>query len=196
MAFPTSGLSNNQVHKEGNRAFVYDSTLGTWDQVRETDRTENKILSGTIDAATTFPSGHVLQIVWAQTSTILSATTEGFKNLGLECQIVPTSTTNKILVQWIVQAHLYTNHSGFKVKLLGGAVGSESAIYESASTYAVYWNAASNFRGYHTWQELHTPATTAQVNYKIQVSIHSGNGRVDFQDANNRSYMQLTEIVA
>jgi len=37
MAFPTSSLTNNQVHKEGNRAFVYDSTLGVWDQVRETD---------------------------------------------------------------------------------------------------------------------------------------------------------------
>ena len=48
MAFPTSGLSNNQVHKEGNRTFVYDSALGVWDQVRETDRTENKIFSGNL----------------------------------------------------------------------------------------------------------------------------------------------------
>ena len=47
MAFPTSGLSNNQVHKEGNRAFVYDSTLGVWDQVRETNRIQNnKALQG------------------------------------------------------------------------------------------------------------------------------------------------------
>jgi hypothetical protein len=64
MAFPTSSLTNNQVHKEGNRAFVYDSTLGVWDQVRETDRTENKILSGTIgntDIAT-FPAGHIVKI--------------------------------------------------------------------------------------------------------------------------------------
>ena len=52
MAFPTSGLTNNQVHKEGNRAFVYDSALGVWDQVRETDRTENEILSGTIHPST------------------------------------------------------------------------------------------------------------------------------------------------
>ena len=70
MAFPTSGLSNNQVHKEGNRAFVYDSALGVWDQVRETDRTENKILSGEIGSAVTgnptlnltsatFPAGHI-----------------------------------------------------------------------------------------------------------------------------------------
>ena len=57
MAFPTSGLSNNQVHKEGNRSFVYDSALGVWDQVRETDRTENKILSGEIGSEVTGGSG-------------------------------------------------------------------------------------------------------------------------------------------
>ena len=44
MPFPTSP-SNNDVHKIGNRAFVYDSTLGTWDQVREVERTENNLLS-------------------------------------------------------------------------------------------------------------------------------------------------------
>jgi hypothetical protein len=38
MAFPASP-SNNEVHKEGNQSFVYDSTLGTWDQVKEIDRT-------------------------------------------------------------------------------------------------------------------------------------------------------------
>ena len=36
MAFPTSP-SNNQVHSESgsNRTYVYDSTLGVWDQVKE-----------------------------------------------------------------------------------------------------------------------------------------------------------------
>jgi hypothetical protein len=53
MAFPTSSLTNNQVHKEGNRAFVYDSALGVWDQVREADRTENKIISGEIGSNVT-----------------------------------------------------------------------------------------------------------------------------------------------
>ena len=42
MAFPTSSLTNNQVHKEGNRAFVYDSALGVWDQVRETEQSPFK----------------------------------------------------------------------------------------------------------------------------------------------------------
>lgn len=57
MAFPTSSLTNNQVHKEGNRAFVYDSALGVWDQVRETDITENKIIHGEIGAGVTGGSG-------------------------------------------------------------------------------------------------------------------------------------------
>ena len=68
MPFPASP-SNNDVHKVGNRAFTYDSTLGTWDQVREVERTENNLLSGeiggavtgTIGSGVTFPAGHVLQ---------------------------------------------------------------------------------------------------------------------------------------
>jgi len=36
MAFPASP-SDNQVHKEGNRSYVYDSTLGTWDHISEFD---------------------------------------------------------------------------------------------------------------------------------------------------------------
>ena len=56
MAFPTSSLTNNQVHKEGNRTFVYDSALGVWDQVREADRAEHKILQGEIGGGVTLPS--------------------------------------------------------------------------------------------------------------------------------------------
>ena len=51
MAFPTSP-SNNQVHKETGqqRAFVYDSALGTWDQVRENISPDAGSLTGTINA--------------------------------------------------------------------------------------------------------------------------------------------------
>ena len=36
MAFPACP-SDNQVHKEGNRSYVYDSTLGVWDKIAELD---------------------------------------------------------------------------------------------------------------------------------------------------------------
>ena len=64
MALPTSP-SNNQVHKEGNRAFVYDSTLGVWDQVKEQEKTSfDMSLSqnwGEVSSNVSFPTGHVLQ---------------------------------------------------------------------------------------------------------------------------------------
>ncbi len=39
MAFPASP-SNNQVHKEGNKSFVWDSALGVWDQLQLIDEDE------------------------------------------------------------------------------------------------------------------------------------------------------------
>ena len=56
MAFPTSP-SNNQVWKEGNRAFVFDSATSVWDRVREADSSDNKILSGEIGAGVILPAG-------------------------------------------------------------------------------------------------------------------------------------------
>jgi hypothetical protein len=71
MAFPASP-SNNQVWKEGNRSFVYDSTLGTWDQLGEIESSQSRGaggggsisaagLRGTILDTVTFPPGHVIQ---------------------------------------------------------------------------------------------------------------------------------------
>ena len=106
MAFPTSGLTNNQVHKEGNRAFVYDSTLGVWDQVRETDRTENKILQGEIGAGVsltnaTFPAGHVIQVVTNTTNSYVtsSGTTEAWETDANDIHI--TVTAGNMVVCWI-----------------------------------------------------------------------------------------------
>jgi hypothetical protein len=59
MAFPTSGLVNNLVHKEGNRSFVYDSATGVWDRVREADTSNLDIQSGTIGPLVTGGAGLV-----------------------------------------------------------------------------------------------------------------------------------------
>ena len=48
MTFPTSGLVDNQVHKEGNRSFVYDSTLLVWDQVPEAPETISILGAGKV----------------------------------------------------------------------------------------------------------------------------------------------------
>ena len=108
MAFPTSSLTNNQVHKEGNRAFVYDSALGVWDQVRETDRTENKILSGEIGSGVTFPVGHVRQVLYDQqtasdSSTVVTSATY-VPIVGLS-QAITILASSKVYIH--TNIHLY-----------------------------------------------------------------------------------------
>lgn len=46
MAFPASP-SDNQVHKTGDRTFVYDSTLGVWDQLKEANPQETGSINNT-----------------------------------------------------------------------------------------------------------------------------------------------------
>ena len=67
MAFPTSP-SNNQVHKEGNRAFVYDSTSGTWDHLRESTSQYGDVLQGKIDAGVTGFTGIKNSSLWRLTA--------------------------------------------------------------------------------------------------------------------------------
>ena len=117
MAFPTSSLTNNQVHKEGNRAFVYDSALGVWDQVRETDRTENEILSGTIHPSTlgsgtigtgvtlgtgvTFPAGHVVQVttpVKNNTESSLSTSNNTWADSVITASVTPLYNNSDIMI--------------------------------------------------------------------------------------------------
>ena len=59
MAFPTTSLTNNRVHKEGNRSFVYDSATGVWDRVREADNSNLDIQSGNIGPLVTGGAGLV-----------------------------------------------------------------------------------------------------------------------------------------
>ena len=154
------------------------------------------VTSGNLsNTAIVYPDGHVLQIVWNHYSTTLTKTTTAFEDLGLNASITPKTTSNKILVEWIVHAKLATTQSGYGTKLLHNASGSYASPYESTA-YAIYTDLASNeLRMYNNWQYLDTPGVTSAVNYKIQVSNYN-TPQVNFQDANNRSYIQLTEIVA
>ena len=74
MTFPTSGLVDNQVHKEGNRSFVWDDTLEVWDQAPEAPETisilgagkgldDVTLGTGTLGSSVVFPAGHVIQKV-------------------------------------------------------------------------------------------------------------------------------------
>ena len=118
MAFPTSGLTNNQVHKEGNRAFVYDSALGVWDQVEDLTSFHSKILSGTIGSAVTFPVGHVIQTLQAVKNDENSAETtsdsyarvpDGSSNLEFGGTITGVLASSWVLITMSFSYHLEKN---------------------------------------------------------------------------------------
>ena len=75
MAFPTSGLVDNQVHKEGNRSFVWDDTLEVWDRAPEAPETISILEASTgldnvtLGNSTVFPSGHIIKTQIHENST-------------------------------------------------------------------------------------------------------------------------------
>ena len=110
MAFPTSGLTNNQVHKEGNRAFVYDSALGVWDQVEDLTSFHSKILSGTIGSAVTFPVGHVVKVtskvLTGSGNDISASSTSAYDSDANDLDV--TATAGNILHIFIAGGRIYS----------------------------------------------------------------------------------------
>jgi len=208
MAFPTTGLSNNQVHKEGNRAFVYDSTLGVWDQVKESDRTENKIVSGTVDmkslgSGVTFPANSVVQVATemygggalaiGQTFTIVPQITLKFK---------PKSSSNKIMFQlWLNGIYTTQGGAGLRTGIKWSVNRWDSSDTLGTSQYlGAYVNYGDGARKEHallTTPILPMPSTAAIIEFRIYCQMNSGTMNIN-QDGpgNDTTGMICWEIQA
>ena len=112
MAFPTTSLANNQVHKEGNRAWVYDSTSGVWNQVAGND-TDASNLSGKLGNGVTFPTGHIIKITShsSAASIDMSSNTEALESDAND--ITVSCTIGNILHITIAGGYVYSSGSGF-----------------------------------------------------------------------------------
>ena len=180
MAFPTSGLTNNLVHKEGNRAFVYDSTLGVWDQIRETDRTENKIQSGTIGSGVTFPAGHVVQVISGHRRIEASTNSTTWVSIhsALKLPITPSSTSHKIFIMFSVPSYINTTSTAHTITIfrdstnIGGG-GSATAGYGFG---LIYGSDSNDSMGVVSGNMLDSPSTTGVVEYEIYHRVSAGIG--------------------
>jgi len=205
MAFPTTSLVNNQVHKEGNRAWVYDSTAGVWDQVKEVDNPSNDIYVGTLGLAVTYPSGHIIQVVnstFAGITTISNTSTANIFN----CDIVTHKTGSNFFVatnlshsnanvdQDIAAAvgfktghasttlsdYSATGHSTYSIEnigTLGSWYGQDTIGGGTAGT----WGGAYRIKSQNT-QYMHTPSTPiaagTQLNYALWAATQGSGGFV------------------
>ena len=134
MAFPASP-SNNQVHKEGDRSFVYDSALGVWDRVSTTDtmlgdvpQGSNEYFEGKLTNNTSFPGGHIIQIVARHDHVRKDTDTSSasFQDTGEYVYIRPKMLRSKILLLF---------NPCFKITVTSGGGGTVRCnVYRSGSS--------------------------------------------------------------
>ena len=212
MAFPTSSLTNNQVHKEGNRSFVYDSALGVWDQVKETSR------GGDMGSGSNFPIGHVRQIVQgpisdssvatsstnATGSTVASYTQASIENVQAGNNIWVTSNTPLRAYSnagaWInsnLWLYWFTGGAGY-APVMGASDGNTSSPYHLAR---IYYDETGDGPGnfYHDaavpLNFMHKNVAAGTHYYKVYFNV-SGTGTITYGWDELPGTMQLTEIVA
>ncbi len=190
MAFPASP-SNNQVHKESgqNRAWVYDSATGTWDQIRETDSTENKILSGTIGSGITFPAGHTVQVTGLTRSndeTNVDGNHNTFVDTCIQATVTPKFSSSKILL--FASINLFLNNTGgdisysirFKRAISGGATSypdTMSSYQGTGNKHTMYYasgtGSVQEIGQAHDLVYQDSPNTTSAITYTLQCAEYN-----------------------
>ena len=210
MAFPTSSLTNNQVHKEGNRAFVYDSALGVWDQVKEISRS-----AGDMGGGSTFPAGHVIKTTTRATK-LQTHVTGGTYTASDTKHNITTTSGNYVLVTAACPINLYagsaaidsaamemqiwysTDDNSFAFMPVGNEVDKRHG--GSSHNYTGNLPGGWNHQEHQTMTFLHGPVSGTTHFYKVYIKYtgHTGSGQAAIlnPDSNVWGGMTLMEIQA
>jgi hypothetical protein len=142
------------------------------------------------------PTGSVLQVVNATTSTPVTTATTTYVDTGLTASITPTSSSSKILVL-IAQNGVskLTNNTGVNMRLLRGA----TSIVSMTDIVAFTGTSTDNRGQSISLCYLDSPATTSSTTYKTQFMSYNNNATVIMQDGGtsiSTSTITLMEIAA
>ena len=183
------------VGTDGTTTFAEAATMSGNVTMSGTANNLGTTTAGTLSSGVTFPSGHVLKVVYAQDVTTQALASSTYTDTGLSASLTPSSATNKVLVTWTMQADLATADRGFGVKLLRDDGGGYDSLYESATKFDLYAAGSSGGRVGGSWAFLDTPAVTVATTYKIQVGNYNANA-MTYNNVNQMTYITLMEVVA
>ena len=143
-------------------------------------------LSGMTSAS--MPSGSVLQVINASTSTSVGNAGSGWADAGIVATITPSSTSSKILILVDGQGFEINQTSiGFATRLLRGSTSlSEFNQYASYTYLNNTTNVGINY--------LDSPSTTSATTYKVQVIRSGASGTARAQANGSMSTITLMEI--
>jgi hypothetical protein len=146
------------------------------------------------------PSGSVIQVVQAKTTTDTNITSSSFVDTTLTASITPSSSSSKILVM-VTQCYLLygqTNELAGEINIVRNSTQLISTPNVPGLNVATASGAAW-VRGTWAMNFLDSPATTSSVTYKTQAKlINTGSTRSIRlqQDGNQESIITLMEIAA
>jgi hypothetical protein len=156
----------------------------------------NNTLSSITALPAAISTGKVLQVVYGTLGSQVNTTSTSDSDTGLNANITPSSTSNKILVQVSHNGVLkYTGASalGVKIKLFKDSTELDVLSVEAA------WSNVSGYQdvGAVTCDYLDSPNTTSQINYKTTIAAANTSGtNAAIGSAGSLSTIVLMEIEA
>ena len=138
--------------------------------------------------------GKVLQVFHTNSSDDLTLSKDTFVDVtGLSVlTITPSSTSSKILCTY--SSNYYANHTGtgLSTKLFYSTDGGSSySQIHFPHQYASHDNTGTDRRGTANFTYLHSPASSSELKYKIQVA-YSGGGSGTFTFGNGQDTTDFT----
>ena len=144
------------------------------------------------------PLGKVLQVVQATFSTSVGLTGTSFTNITsggntLEAAITPASTSNKVFVEYTIQASMDSN-KGYKSQIVRAISGGASTNILTQNDQKATYGDGDNHRQMSTMQFLDSPNTTSACTYTIQVGMDGGSEVTFCSTTNTPCVITLMEI--
>jgi hypothetical protein len=173
----------NAAYSKANTAFTNTSNLTT------------STFTGTMPYVN-MPTGSILQVVQANTSTTVTSTSLSYVDTNLSATITPRYTTSNILV--LVNQQCSYSHSGANglgINLLRNSTVIHNSIADAAGPFEIY-SSATNIYSRHNITYVDSPASTSALTYKTQIRPYSA-GSVTTQGSAavpGKSYIILMEI--
>ena len=188
---------------DGTTTFANTAISGTIIASQIATVNANTITSGSIPLAqipqltgVKMPTGSVLQVVSASTTTRTSTTSTSYVDCtNVTASITPTSATSKILVLVTATGLLRPSNAGEALSLR--LLRSATAIFEQINHM---YSASTNldFVSPSNMVYLDSPATTSSTTYKLQFKARLGSGTIyiNQDNASDVSSITLMEIAA
>lgn len=134
--------------------------------------TSGHTMQPNLHSSTVFPTGHVLQLLHTEDTTVTASTSTSYANTGFNLSITPSSTSSKVFMIFDFTAFTYSNNQSAEIGAAFKIVRDSTDIkaFEDANGYTLKMERSANnyWEAYRqTLTHLDSPSTTSAVNYKL-----------------------------